>query len=411
MRISYNRTEVLPDIYQYIIVFALILSAISVHSWAVSKISAYGFVLISYSLMLTIIVLNGKLDIILVKWIAIPIFIIFIIYSLKLLVNPSFDALLRLVAFPISFVCGVTIFPYYIYIKKFTYFLSRSSIIMLIIGFFGLAISYDPLIWRTTTQIFPGININIPVIKSVFVNPQTLGLICLIGMISSLYLYAETEEISEVYIGIFLGYGMWVTQHRATLLGLGMGIVFFIAYIKYKTVGVTAFLTVGFLGFVLALLMVYGVLPGLSGLDLGGRKHLWYLAFVQFLHKPIIGYGPVQTSNLIGHPPHSILFRMLITGGILATSAYFYVFGYVFTHIPSSIESEELIIFTSVFVLLVVDMFSGNSIFGFSLLSIIMSLFLGYSLKILINRKSDDDKEILTREQEDSSSYGRNSSA
>jgi hypothetical protein len=326
----------------------------------------------------------SDLSIISIKEISIPALIVFLIYSIKLVIDPTSNMIFRIVAFPVSFVFGVMILPYYVNVEKFTYILSRTAIILLTAGLLGLLFSFDPFLWRASVPLLPRISITVPIIKSIFNNPQTLGFLCLAGILSSLYLLIRKGEATEALVILFLTYGMWITEHRAALLAIVLIGIFMTSYNYFGKFGIVTFLVVGTIGFIIGLLMIFDILPGLTGISLGGRKQLWYMSYEKFLQKPILGYGPIQTSNIIGFPPHSILFRMLITGGLFGSLAYFWIFGYIFINIPLSIKPHELVIFAGLLALLITDLFSGNSIFGFSHMSIVMTLFLGYASLTLI---------------------------
>jgi len=252
----------------------------------------------------------------------------------------------------------------------------------------------------STTPTAP-INIGINTISSIFSNPNNLALVCcfaVIGLVTTQTLSRATALLAAINIfGVFMADGQ--AAQLATIAGIGI-----FAVGKFNRSLVKIITTVALVGITIGLLLVFQLIPGpetLSTISLSGRRHLWQASVQALKIRPLIGYGPVNMSNVLepyitnptrtGVGPHNSYIRIALSNGILGGILYTLIHLYALLQTARQSNLNSLSSHAMLWAAVVIQIFNGATIFGISSSSILFAIALGWSLHEL----SENNKTYL----------------
>lgn len=326
----------------------------------------------------------------------VAIFIIYLLFIYHLLLDPTnVDLVARVFIFiPVSFIC-LFILPHLIPSDQF---LKVISVIAGVVAFVGIptaiAGEFVPLLEvHRKEQLF---DIEVYVIQSVLHNPNPLGELLFFGIIASL-IWPKGSSIRRGLISICV-LGLVLSQSRAAFLAVGVSIFVYIAGNYIEQNKFQQLLLVCFGSGVVGYLMLLRLIPGPATIEeiyLSGRLNIWHAAIDAAQAQPLIGHGPGDVPTIVGEFSTSSIgagvynsfLRLFVTTGIIGGLCYLYLFVYAIVHnLKQTQTQQQLILFSIMVGFIVNELFSGNSIFGLSVTSVIAAMILGY---LFVNVQTD----------------------
>ena len=312
-----------------------------------------------------------------------PTGILYSVFVIGFVRVPSFDAFLRLGAFTV--ISAITLFVVPAVVSREQAFRAIGTLgaVSVAISFLSLICPDCPLFdagaAQTSFSFFDGV--------SYFRVLATIGAVCSGALfVKNRNLWMGVACLFNLF-GVFLGFG------RATILGLATTIA--LAAI-YRIAGSKALVTVtavGFLSSLAALAIAAGLIPGPTATlqsILGKRIGYWTASYEAFTIRPFLGWGLADTTAIVSdfYPPgtltgvHNSYLRMFVIGGvvggvsylILSISALAVSFRGICERVPLALSTYCLIAGV-----LVIQLFTGGTIFGTNISSVLWALAIGYA--------------------------------
>lgn len=309
--------------------------------------------------------------------------------------------------------------PQYVTHRQFLWTVTRFSAVLVLIGLptaivsdysvLGLSISSWPWQLPFRLPLVPPGSIN--PIKSIYNNPNVLGLLTSLGVGSALF---EAQERTTKTAGVLLLVnicGSVLSGSRASLIATTMVLLLFGIWMGSGNVAVRISLIVGGLagiGFVAA---ATGIIPNewlFQYVGLRGRRSLWQATIRTIAANPIIGYGPGDRAEMLrpfietkwqGQTPHNSYLRMVLTTGIMGGGAYlFFTADRIWAAFSPTVEPPVIAIGILAAAAAVLQLFSGFSIFGLSFNSVLVALVFGYTTQ---PQNPEGSSERFTRQEKE----------
>ncbi|GAB3319822.1 hypothetical protein GCM10027355_17070 [Haloplanus salinarum] len=308
--------------------------------------------------------------------------------------NPNLPGLLRVPAYVLSAVVLVILLPEAIPKRSF----------LLSLGVVGLSMSVLALLlapfpafrWK------PGSGF---VIKSIFQNPQSLGVIAGAGVWGLVPQTIRGKRRRVAAAGLALCLVVIVlAENRSILLGLTGGFAVVFAQRYWGALASVPVVAIGAVGSLVVFGIVFNILPGPTALatyDLNNRVPLWIAAVEAVSQSPralLFGYGAGNMSQLlepyiVGRTPsgpHNGYLRMLLNTGVLGLLAYLRIQLGALNCLRTAVSVNELTIVGLLVTFMIADLFGSVTFFGFSTDTFLLAGATGYALRMTIN----DDESI-----------------
>lgn len=182
----------------------------------------------------------------------------------------------------------------------------------------------------------PFVEREVPIIQSVFANPNTLGLAVFPGLVAAVIEFhrVAVERRSDwglmfVPLIVLLGAALYLTNSRGSMLAAATGIAIYGGYVLLGRRGIPVGVAIGYGGALAALAAVFVLFPGTDG----RRGALWSAGFEAYLASPTaLGEGLVGTSELIapylenpGSTVHNSYLSVLLRTGFVGIVGYLLV--------------------------------------------------------------------------------------
>ncbi|MFC6905713.1 O-antigen ligase family protein [Halalkalicoccus tibetensis] len=182
----------------------------------------------------------------------------------------------------------------------------------------------------------PFVDREVPIIQSVFGNPNTLGLAVFPGLVAAVVEFhrVAVERRSDwgvvfVPLVVLLGVALYLTNSRGSMLAAATGIAIYGVYALAGRRAVPAGVALGYGGALAALTAVFVLLPGTDG----QRGALWSAGLEAYLASPTaLGEGLVGTGDLIapylenpGSTVHNSYLSVLLRTGLVGIVGYLLV--------------------------------------------------------------------------------------
>lgn len=360
-----------------------------------SRILGYIIVLAAYLLVLLYAFSTETVVLRTSRWAILFIGVIAVIASYHLAVNPSAEKFVRTPLFIGIAVINVMVLPGLISERVFYTLLARLSASIVCIGFISLlggpstiaGIDIGPM-----HAPFSVVGVKIQPMASIFTNPNTLGFLSLIGVISA----AAEFRLHQTRISLGLinisGLGLLLSYYQTGWLALTAVVLL---YLAYRARGKAGVLTTTLFGGTLVIVLfsvVFSLLPGPDSLQMhqmSGRRELWLAGATVFQHQPFLGYGFGESVGLIqpyltemhGLGLHNSFLRLFIETGLVGGGAYlaFHLLGILQT-VRSISTEQSMFLFVLVVAFTIIQIFNSLTLFGLSIQSVLISLGFGYAL-------------------------------
>lgn len=246
------------------------------------------------------------------------------------------------------------VIPRYVSIEDFLWAASRISGVVVLLGLFAYvggeyALFGLPVeLWTTTfsPRLLP---VEIPLLQSIFGNPNTLGILAFVGTVAALVeahrvfgpLVDEADTgalqvriaprlVLPAALLLVNGLGLYLTHSRASMLAAGAASIAYLAYVGFGREVVPRAVAATVALIVVALAAIAADVLAISS---GGRFVLWSAGLEAFLRAPtLLGQGIVGTGSVIepyvtdpgrqGHAVHNSYLATAIRAGLVGATAH-----------------------------------------------------------------------------------------
>jgi O-antigen ligase len=271
--------------------------------------------------------------------------------------------------------------PSVVRFDHFLYVMSRIGVVLIIIGslpLLGLPTQFgfiDVSLWGYFSAF------RIPIITSVFVNPNQLGFFLFVGTIGAFReQYFSESSVSTVLLSINT-IGLISSHYRAGWMALLAALGLWYTYIFCGRQGVVTATISGIATIAIGLGLLFGVIPGpqtLTDLSLNGRRELWTASIHVLQNNVLTGKGFLGTADIIGNPHNSYL-RMFTSFGLIGGFSYtLLVVGVTVGSAREAVTAEKLFLAMLLVGFVLVQLFNQLSFVGLSMRSSIIAMFMGY---------------------------------
>lgn len=328
-----------------------------------------------------------------------PVVVLWVVFAAGLVLNPSMQALLRFGAF--VGLSAITLFVMPAVVSR-----ERAFTAIGVVGAVCVLLALPSIIWpkytiagveivhvldgqrseftlgviqQTPTSIFDGI--------SYFRMLATFGAVCAAGVAARTRSPWMVAACALNLFGVFLGLG------RASILALVIAAALAVGYLHAGRTALAGMTAAGTLVTAGGLAIAFGLLPGpTESLQsaLGPRVGFWTATYEAFTVRPVLGWGLVDTAAIVHdfYPgeiltgTHNSYLRLFVIGGIvgglaylaLSMSALLLAFRRVRQHAPLALTTFCLVVMA-----LVIQLFTGGTIFGTNLSSVLWASSLAYA--------------------------------
>lgn len=328
-----------------------------------------------------------------------PVVILWAIFLIDLVLNPSFSALLRAGAFVFISLVVLFVVPKVISREQAYRAIGVVGAGCMLLGLpsaltdSNLQIAGVVLSSTTGAPLDPaGIIVHSP--TAIFETQNYYRVLVAIGTVASAGVFYRTRSPWMLLACALNGAGVYLTLGRAaryaTIIAAGLAVVYLVAG-RRALAGVTAlgaFVTIIMFASALGVLPTIGPAATLHG-ALDTRLGYWSAAYETVMAHPVLGSGLVDTEAAVGARydgnytgVHNSYLRMFLIGGITGGVAYLALcvtalataFRRVSERAPLALTTFCLIVMGLVF-----QLFAGGTIFGTSLSSVLWALPIGYA--------------------------------
>jgi len=299
--------------------------------------------------------------------------------------NLSIDTSIRVFVLLIFTSINLFILPKLIRFKNIIFVIPRVCLIILFIGLLPLFYFPDSFIfldlsfWSSSSPIVP----SLPIITSIYSNPNTLGFIMFVGATMSFTEWLVTKNKQSLILFLVLLIGLIITNNRSGMVSFVIASSLFVVYNSKGRTYVTTLLISGITLTGIFLLALFGLIPGttpLTEISLNGRRALWISGIETFQNNLIIGQGLEYGGT------HNSFIRMFAALGFFGGLSYILMYISVLIQNTRNIESYTGAILTIILTgFLYIQLFEGGSFIGIGIHSTMISLFMGYYITEEIN--------------------------
>ncbi|EMA52069.1 O-antigen ligase family protein [Halococcus salifodinae] len=399
------------------IIFATSLSS----SPLLSTVIGYALVAIAYALLALLFIIRDEVVIFVYRPIIYPLAAVWALFAISFIANIGRSSVLRLAAFTLLTAVNVLILPAVIDRRVAYRAVSRSGAALTLVGLpvvlvGGIAVGPVTLEPWTGPQTFATFTYYIP--RSVFTTPNNLAVLAVFGAIT-----AGTEWVHDrtpiaaglIVINVF---GVLITESRSGLLVLGTAAGLAAAYYVFDFHGLVVASIGGLVVFIGGLLAIQATpsssLP--TTIALNGRGAIWSATAEAISHRPLLGWGLGMDRLVIDRwfegpsyfgeaGTHNSYLRVFLIGGVGAGAAYLVVCVTALVAAlrqaagsfpPQNHRVIDVCLVILVIGLLIIQTFSGATLFGMSVISTLGAIFVGYA-QPLTSRYSVQLSELLNK--------------
>lgn len=394
-----------PDTTQHLVGISLVFLFILSTLLALKNVREVWYIFpVGLAALITLLYIYNRSVIVLPKLIVICLLVIyalFLFHGFRSITNIRLVSRVFIFVF-ISIVCIVLI-PNTV--KKHIYFsfLSIISLCVVLIGlpaaFFGefSVLVFDLGVHRQSTTEWFGVEIYRS--TSVLSNPNGLAYVAYFGLISS-FMW-KRRDLVLLITPVFVA-GLLIANSRAAYLGTAVAVGTILIgsqlddYIFRFIIMIGVFLSAVFQ------LIFFGIIPApeiISSINFSGRTYIWEAGIRAFIAEPIIGHGSADVSTIVGQYTdrgvgagiYNLFLRAFVATGVLGGLSYVILLLYPTYYHPVSTDSfSSLVIYAMYLGFITNEIFSGNSIFGLSMVSVVGATLLGYLLQDIVQNYHSD---------------------
>jgi O-antigen ligase len=383
--------------YRLLTIFTIILlSSLILQTTGFSTAGAYAVISVVYLFAGLIFLFEGK-NRIQMKRIYLATFLVFVlVVFLRTITNLTAFDVVRLVALLTFTSANFYLIPSLIDFDRFLHITSRIGAIVVLIGllpYFGFPTKIgflDISFWEPFSRVnygeqwrsfFENTASGIYVLTSVFVNPNQLGGLSLVGAIAALGEWRRSKSYFIIPIILINTLGLVLSRYRAGWFAFLAAVGLYFAYRIAGRKGLL-FATVGGISAIgLILSMMFSLIPSpevLTEITLGDRRKLWAASIRELENRPLLGHGFLGVQEIVGNPHNSYL-RIFAGFGVIGGMSYLLlVVGTAIGSARRTVSSRGLSLTMLLVALLIMQITNQLSFVGVSMRSSFISIFMGY---------------------------------
>jgi hypothetical protein len=337
-----------------------------------------------------------------VEWFAIGCFTV--LAGLYLLHASTFDPSSSQSRWPVwaTVVMGINLFviPRLVPERIFLWLLSRITAAVVILGLFTYIVG-DYTLWifevsqySPTSPSVPGFDPDVATLQSIFVNPNSLGLLAFAGLVAAVVELHRAVIAERVYgagvagaLVAICGLGLFLTNARAGMLAAAIAITVYAAAVvggRATIPAVAGSLAVGVLG------LVAGMYFSIIDISATSRFELWSATMAAIRDGPwLFGYGsgpagpviePYLPADVGAGSPHNAYLQVTLQTGLVGGLAYLGIV--VGTVAAKVVDYREVDVVALAFAIgwAVHQGFESYTMFRWEMPAVLASLTIGYLL-------------------------------
>ncbi|WP_336001801.1 O-antigen ligase family protein [Halorientalis halophila] len=392
-------------------------SALPFTGYLPSSVS-YIVVLAAYLVFACVVVASGQqLRLAVPGWALLMLGSVWLIYLGHLFVDIvqgpiNTEALVRVP--PFVLLTGVNLFfiPQVVTRRGFFAIIARISAALVVIGLPTLFVdSYTLLVIDVVSirgESIPFTSAGRNVVSSIFLNPNTMSYVTLLGFLTALGEFVETHRRVPAMLTVINGSGLYLAHGRSSMLAGVAGVCLFGLYMLGTKRTFRAGYILGGISGIYVILAVFGYIPGpsfITNVNVTGRPVIWAGGVRAILEQPTFGYGAGETGEFLapfisgkysGYTPHNSYLRVFVETGVVGGIAYLMLVGRtLFSRLFGELSVSDLTTLVLCSAIAVSMIFRGYTLFGFSIASLIAAITFGYGIK---PTDSGEDQGIGTDE-------------
>jgi hypothetical protein len=309
-----------------------------------------------------------------------------VLVSVRLLFDPDLTNTVRLLSLLTFTTTNIFILPHILPFSQFLSLTARVSAVLVVIGFFpylGFPTQFgffDLSLWGADIYWYEALQ----PITSIFINPNQLGGLVLIGSIGTIHEYFEYSDNEPFLLSTINIFGLLMTNWRTGWAIFTISIILYVCYMMFDREMFIIAVTGSLLSIVIGILMIFDFVPGphfLSEFSIGNRRMRWIASVQAFFEQPLWGYGFSGITELEAGAsnPHNSYIRIFTGFGIVAGLLYLLIV--IGTTIESArrVKTYQGVTLTILLVGLgILQIFNQLTFIGISMRSTIISLMIGY---------------------------------
>lgn len=396
----------LPVLYQVGLIYVLLGVTALPYTDFIPRLASYALALPVYAIFVLLWVTQDENSVRIPRFVLWSLSIIWGIYLLNMgfaIFDGSLDIpiLIRVPTFIVFTGLNILIIPYLVSRRVFLTALSGFATVLVAIAIPTLILpqyGIGPIQikqWGPTFELLPGTGIMVHPIKSIFRNPNTLSFIIAVGLVSAVSEYIQQRSRQSKVKVFVLASGLYMAHGRSAIGAAIIGIAILILATKCSPTRFRQLVVLGISGGIFAFAILIGLISvpiPVPTLNLQGRIELWEGSIRAVMQRPLLGYGPGDTGELIapfvdqlaGYNPHNSYLRMYVTTGVVGGTTYLFLLSkVVYDQLRSTITTDRVTLFTVCIVVTAIQVFAAYSIFGLSLNSVVTALAYGYGIQSL----------------------------
>lgn len=337
------------------------------------------------------------------RWALLMLGTIWLIYLGHLLVDivqgtMDTQALIRVP--PFVLLTGVNLFfiPQVVTRRGFFAIIARISAALVVIGLPTLFVdSYTLLVVDVVSvrgESIPFTSAGRNVVSSIFLNPNTMSYVTLLGFLTALGEFVETHRRVPAMLTVINGSGLYLAHGRSSMLAGVTGVCLFGLYVFGTKRTFRAGYILGGISGIYVIMAVFGYIPGpsfITDVNVTGRPVIWAGGVRAILEQPVFGYGAGETGEFMapfisgkysGFTPHNSYLRVFVETGVIGGIAYLLFVGQTLSsRLFGELTIHELTTLVVCSAIAVSMIFRGYTLFGFSIASLIAAISFGYGIK------------------------------
>ena len=386
------------------IFMAIVLATSLSSSPLISTTIGYALVAIAYALLAFLFIIRDGVAIFAYRPVIYPLVAVWVFFVLSFIANIGRSSVLRLAAFTLMTAVNVLVLPAVIDRQVAYRAISRVGAGLILVGLPVVLvgeIAVGPVVFEPWTgpEEFATFTYYIP--RSIFTTPNNLAALAVFGAIAAGAEWAyDRTPMAAAFVAVNV-FGVLITESRSGLLVLGAAAGLAAAYYAFDIRGLAAASIGGLVVFTGGLLAIQAT-PSSSlstTVALNGRGAIWSATVEAIAHHPFLGWGPgrdklvidrwVEGPSYFGDAgTHNSYLRVFLIGGVGAGVAYLAVCVSALMAAlrqttgnvsPESGGFVDVCLVVLVVGFLILQTFSGATLFGVSVVSTLGAVFVGYA--------------------------------
>lgn len=324
--------------------------------------------------------------------------LIAVLFAIGIALRPSATTVIR----GFGYVYGASLFlvivPRIVSWRTFCRVLARVVTALVVVGlpltvttWYGDVVSPDPLWYKPTP--LPLVGVEIYPLASILQTSTTMGAFTAFGTLAAAAEASAERSRAGAGMAVVCAFGAYLTVSRTAIASIVLGLALVATYhvLGRELMGLAAVAAFG--AICVGILVIVGLLPGpgfVDSISLTGRDQLWEATLRSIRERPIFGWGPSDSSEIIGRyvtgfrqgmGPHNSYLRMVLMAGPIGALAYVALHAFAgWRAYLQTVDVQHAFVFAFVVVAFVNQLFNGSTLLGISLRSSLYAFALGFGL-------------------------------